>query len=437
MIAVGEVTQSVPTKRAYFVNFYDGVEKLCSIGNIGIDIPLREGDKVLCAFSDTRVNSGWVILCRIDTPRLPKPGEENLEKSIEQQLAEEQENLIKTAVGGYEPDGIPDWGGGWDEPPTYGEILAKSRTSQGFSKVMSDGSMINFVDQILHIVLSKHNKAAIFRMKQLILDVIPGFFLNVTPKDQVDVQPEAPTEATSPNKKKVIIESGIAPDPEDNLIDFFMEAGILKQMDDPGYGKSVDTQGKKIKRGGRVRIRDFAIFESDIENKELRLTFQIPGTAPTDLYQIRANTSEFVISWGKQFFAIRDSGIMMKGDLLGFAGPWAMWSKMTTEPLMHNTELSEDQMQPICEWKEDAPAGGIKFLKSVYFGQNEEPAVLQSFIDNVYTKEMDLIRDHFHSYSPPAVVTGTSPALQAGLLVLDALLDPPLVSDILSGQITI
>jgi len=437
MIAVGEITQSIPTKRAYYVNFYDGIEKLCYLGNIGIDIPLKETDKVLCAHSDTKVNSGWVILCRIDTPRLPVPGEENLEKSVEQQLANEQEDLIKTAVGGYETDGVPDWGSGGDDSPVYGEIMAKSRTSEGFSKVMSDGSMINFVDHILHFILSKHNKAAIFRMKQLILDVIPGFFLNITPKDTTDVQPEAPTEASSPDKKKVILESGLAPDPEDNLIDFFMEAGILKQMDDPGYGKSADTQGKKIKRGGRLRIRDFAILESDIENKELRLTLQIPEADPTDLYQIRANASEFVISWGKQFFAMRDSGIVMKGDLLGFAGPWAMWSKTATETLMHNTELTEAQMEPICEWKEDAPAGGIKFLKSVYFGQNEEPAVLQSFIDNVYTKEMDLIRDHFHAYSPPAVVTGTSPALQAGFLVLDILLDPPLVSNILSGQITI
>lgn len=432
MISVGEVTQAIPSKKAYYVNFYDGTEQLCKIGNIGIDIPLNEGDKVLCVISDTPVSSGWIILCRIDEPPVKKSTKETDEdrtKSKEQKLAEEQEDLISKAVGGYAPDGVPNWGSEDDAPSVYGEILAKSRTSEGFQKILSDGSILNFVDAILHFVLTKHNKAAILRAKQLILDIIPGFYFNIIPAEDVQL-PEVPDSAKKPDKRKTRLEAGLSPDPETQIIDFFLEAGLLFDRDDPGYGKSQKTNSKKIKSGLRLRIGDFGVLEVDVDNKEIRLTVDVPDALPTDLYQIRLNQSEFVISWGKQFMSFRDDGILLKGDLLGFAGPWAMWSKAITDPLLHNMTLSESQMKPVVEWKEDGT--GIKFKKSVYFGNDEELAVLQSFIDNVYDVDKEALKNHFHTYAPPAVVTGTAPALQAIFEVTGALTEDPVISQILS-----
>lgn len=432
-ISVGEVTQAIPSKRAYLVNFFDNSEQLCRLGNYGVDVPLKEGDQVLCVKSDTPVSSGWVILCRLDYPSVGKSAkkiDEDRTKSKEKKLAEEQEDLISKAVGGYEPDGIPDWGwGDGEDPAVYGEILAKSRTSEGFQKILSDGSIVNFVDAILHFVLAKYNKAAILRAKQLILDIIPGFYFNITPVEDIQL-PKIPDSAQKPDKRKMRIEAGIAPDPEDNILDFFLEAGLLFDRDDPGYGKSTDTTGKRIQRGLRVRIGDFAIFEIDVENKEIRLTSDVPGVDPTDLYQIRLNQSEFVVSWGKQFMSFRDDGILLKGDLIGLAGPWAMWSKTITSSLLHNTELSRDQMQPVAEWKEDGT--GIKFNKSVYFGDNEELAVLQSFIKDVYDVDKKALGLHFHTYTPPALVTLTSPALQLAFKATDLLTEDPAISKMLS-----
>jgi hypothetical protein len=226
------------------------------------------------------------------------------------------------------------------------------------------------------------------------------------------------------------LEAGLAPDPENNLIDLFLEAGLLFEMDDPGYGRSQTTTGKKVKKGLRFRIGDFGILEFDTVNKELRLTINVEDAPPTDLYQIRLNQEEFVISWGQQFISMRSDGILLKGDLLGFAGPWAMWPAAITNSLLHNTTLTEDQMRPIAEWKEDGT--GIKFSKSVYFGNNEELAVLQSFIDNVYDVDKEALKTHIHTYVPPALVTGTSPALQVVFEVTGVLTEDAAISQMLS-----
>jgi hypothetical protein len=437
MISVGEVTQAIHSRGAYYVNMYDGTEQLCRLGNVGVKVPLTEGDQVLCVISDTPVSSGWIILCRLDEKKIPLVGplalDKDRTKSKEQRYAEEQEDLISKAVGGYAIDGVPDWGEGEGDPPVYGEILAKSRTSNAFQKVLSDGSIINFVDEILHLVLAKYGSAAILRAKQIICDVVPGFGFKVVPQKDIQL-PNVPDKAQKVEKTKTRLETWLSSDSDNDLLDFFLEAGLLFDKDDPGYGKSVDTKGQKIKRGLRLRIGDFAIFEIDNENNEIRLTSEPPGATPDDLYQIRWTVGqEFVISWGKQFISFRDDGILLKGTLLGFAGPWAMWSKTVTDLLRHNTELDRDQMKPVCEWKEDGT--GIKFNKSVYFGDNEELAVLQSFIDTVYSTDKEALKVHFHTYAPPAVVTGTAPALQAILEATDALLIDPVISNVLSDVI--
>jgi hypothetical protein len=387
--------------------------------------------------SDTQVSSGWIIICRLGQQFVPPPDEttdEDRVKSKQQRLAEEQEDLISKAVSGYAADGVPDWGDGGDDPAVHGDVLAKSRTSDAFWKVMSDGSIVAFVDEILHFILAKYNKSTILRMRELLLDVIPGFQFKVTPQPESMQMPSTPEGPTKPEKKKMRIETGIASDPDDTSPDFFLEAGLLYDQEDPGLGKGKPTKGKRIKSGLRLRVGDFGIFEVDLKNKELRFTMSIPEATPDELYQIRMNQDEFVVSWGKQFVAFRSTGIMLKGDLLGFAGPWAMWPKTVTSTLLHDIELSEQQMKPVAEWKEDGT--GIKFKKSVYLGNSEELAVLQSFIDNVYSIDAEALKSHFHTYTPPpSPVTGNSPALQAILEATGALTEDTAISTMLSDVI--
>jgi hypothetical protein len=427
MISVGEVTQPVPSKRAYLVSFYNGTEQLCQTGNFGIEVTYDVGDQVVCVTPTSGVRQGPIILCRINPPAIPNKDKENLGKSVLQLLAEEEENLIANAVQGYQPDGIPDWGRVEDRNPlSIGDIQTRSRTSEAFSQITPDGSIINFVNELLHLVLASRKSAAILRMKELFMDVIPGFRLNVGEVSDPEIQkPDAPKRIED---KKVRLESFLASDPEEpNTLDFGALLGALNPNDDPKFGQSQATRGKRFKRGGRIRLGDLGVFEVDLDQNEIRFTLS-RSDAP-GLYQIRLNKEEAVFSWGSQFVSFRDEGLLIKADMIGLAGPWGMWSPETVAGFTHDVQPDEQTFQPIAEWKTSAGESGIKFSRSVYFGSKEEPAILEGYIDTFLKPQLELLGAHTHNVT--AVGAPTGPMLPP-ITVLNSLIQEPTVDTYLS-----
>lgn len=425
MISVGEITQPVPSKRAYLVNLYNGTEQLCQTGNFGVEVPYDVGDQVLCVTPTTGVRQGPVILCRINSPAIPDKDSENLEKSVAERLAEDEENLISNAVGGYERDGIPDWGDVGDRNPlSVGDARLKGRTSDSFTNITPDGSIVQFVSELLHFILASRNNAAILRLQELLLDVVPGFQFKIGGvTDRRTKKPDGPTRI---DDKKVRLSSFLSSDPEDLDLDFGILMGALDPNEDPGNGKSKSTSGKRFDRGARIRLGNMGVFEIDLDQEEIRLTLNKSGPG---LYQMRVNKEEAVFSWGDQFVAFRDEGLLVKADMIGVGGPWAMWSPQTVAGFSHDVQPDEQTFQPMVEWKESPDGSGIKFGRSVYFGSEEEPAILQGYIDTYLTPQIDLLSGHQHNTTTPGAPTGP---MFPSLTILNSFIQEPIVDTYLS-----
>jgi hypothetical protein len=217
----------------------------------------------------------------------------------------------------------------------------------------------------------------------------------------------------SRERPKVLLKSAFFGDPDEQEVpDLYMEAGRCPDLYDWGNAISPRTLGKRLKRGFRFRIGGFADLEIDLERKEFRFTMA-DDAAPSP-FQFRINPDEAVLTRGSQFISFNDKGIFLKGNVIGLAGPWTMWSAADlagfTHQAMPQTRTDGTPfLSTACEWKDAAAGAGVKFVKSAYFGKNEEPAVLQNFLSKTYSR---LARDLAqHQHQATAIGSPTSPPL--------------------------
>jgi hypothetical protein len=440
-IFTGRVDIAVPAKNAYFV-VSTGLRRSGNwarpIDN-GVHRPYGKGEMVLCADTDT----GWYILGR--GPFSPRGEDDGDTTKTPEELQAEQtpESERKKAQGGT-LDTAPNYRAKSEEPILPGDVLIQHRTwppediptaNPSFMGFYRDGSIV--IDAgLLSLLLSNSNGAARLRCERLGLEVIPGLSFDMgmvdptTGKVVVDTSKAENTSFTAGvsdttrEKEKVRVNGYFFSDPDDegNSLypippDLLFEAGRCKETGDWKNGISPRTKDKKLGRGFKFRFYDFLDFEIDIENKELRLTIYDPDNpAPAGSpFQFRLNPDEAVLTKGAQFISFQEKGIFLKGQLLGFAGPWTMWSEADTAKFSHDsmpqTRVNgKPFLSTVCEWKDDILAPGVKFTTSAFFGQNEEPAVLQSFLTDTYARDMRDLAIHTHNIITPVPGTPTTVA---------------------------
>jgi hypothetical protein len=229
------------------------------------------------------------------------------------------------------------------------------------------------------------------------------------------------------------VEATLASDPNKNRVDFDLEAGALRDIDDPllGKGRASDTKPYKIKRGARLRLGDFGILEVDNDEAEARLSFAF-GTDPASLYQMRFNQKEATLSWGlQQFISLTDDGLLIKAKAIGLAGPLVMWDPAKTATFMHNQDLTETDWAAVIRWDATQTNPGLRIDKSIYFGDKGEPAVTKPYLDQVFLNFVDLNDKHTHIASGFGAPTGTP------IVPLKAIIEPFLKEPLVDTFLTI
>lgn len=401
---IGWIKEAIWDQNQYTVEFRDQYDatKVRRI-DTGVDEPLNLGDEVLCLYTE---QTNWLIMGRILVPE--KFIQDDDEKSKEQRILEDHRRLIGQYVSGENDAGVGDSGvpryrNEDDDPLGFGDAEIRSRTSGAFVRADSSGSILAVVSNILCMVMDTFRLGILHRCKQYLLDVVPGFRLKIhSPKKQDTPKvPEKAESSTQPERLKV--EATLASDPEKDQIDFDLEAGALRDIDDPnlGKGRASETKPYKIKRGMRIRIGDFGIFEIDNDVDELRLSFSYGETSEA-LYQLRFGPKEATLSWGlNQFISLTDDGLLIKAKKIGLAGPWVMWDPTKVDTFKHNLDLAATEWSPVCRWDASQTVPGLRFEKSVYFGDKGEPAITQSYLDSVLTPLTTALDAHVHNIITP------------------------------------
>lgn len=411
----GVVENAFPADNRYEVLvFGGGVRLTCRLGETGTAAPLQAGDPVLVATG----KSGPIIICKIP---VAVPPSDDAQQSLSQILAKaEQDMLSDLSAPQTGTANKPSFQQG-DVVPTFGDVLIRSRVSNAMFGIFSDASMILKATNLLFFGLLSRFRAAVITSGRLIVNVIPGFVLKVLdiPKGKA---PKVGTEPEQTDERVVRLESSLSSDPTKPADrDVAVEMGGLRDWDDTGTGASQTSMGQKITRGLRMKVRNFGLFESDNELGEMRVTYLQDVREKQGVYQFRINKDEVALSWGDQFMLLNKDGFFIKAKLIGLGGPWAMWDPGVVQGFTHRTSPSD--LTPICEWTTSGKSGpGIKFAKNVYFdgdgvflkhayfGPKGEPAVLKSFLTQVYMSEMVNVSTHVHGFTPPATVL-VSPSL--------------------------
>jgi len=416
----GLVENVFPADGRYEVLVHGGTRVTCRNMDIGMQVPLKEGDSVVIADSPC----GWIILARVPMPVAPN---DDAQKSLSQILAKaEQDMKVEPQTGVANK---PSFQGEQEHVPTFGDILMRSRVSDAMMGIFSDASVILKSAQILYVGLLSRFRAAVITAGRLIINVIPGFSLKIWDVPKKSMQTVG-NEAQQQDETVKRLEMSFATNPPDSTKpasetdrDVTLFAGGLKEWDDFGYGQSALASGKKMTRGIQMKIRDFGMFESDHDVREMRVTYLKDQTQSPGLFQFRINSDEVVLSWGDQFMSLNKDGLFFKAKVIGFGGPWVMWDPAVVKTFTHDKSPSDQT--PICEWFQGtAKSGpGIKFSKSVYFGGNgvfqknayfgssEKAAVLETFLTDVYAKDLQKLMAHTHGFTPPTGPVLISPDL--------------------------
>jgi hypothetical protein len=410
---LGVIDKAYHTKKIYYVTMLGlGVQQVCHPCDLGVYNPYKEGDQVLCSHHNL---FGWIIVCRV--PLAQAPIENGAEKTVLELLAEEQEQFQDYALGKSDTENLPNYGDPNEEfTPVHGDVIMKSRETETQVRTFSDGSLIHFVSNILYAAFLAAKNALVFTARQITVNIVPGFIFKVFTEKQDDTS-KIDDSPTPQDKAPVRLEASLSSDsdkPTDR--DFAVEAGGLRDADDLKFGRSKKTLNQTIKRGARIQLRKFGTLEVDNELNEVRLTVSKDGSnAASNLYQLRFNEDEAVISWGKdQFISLNSEGLFIKAKTIGFGGPWVMWDPAKVATFTHDKTPSP--LDPLCEWYQGSMGAGIRFKKSVYFGSKGELAVLKSFVDEVYKSDVQALMTHVHGYVPPAsTVTLVSPDLIGSL----------------------
>jgi hypothetical protein len=411
----GTVETVYSSKSLYDVTLFEGVRVTCRALDMGVDAPYKQKDTVLVSNGQ----GGAIILGRIPTP--VAPSEESAQKDLSQLLAEQAEVIAALASGRPMTLGQPSFQSE-REVAVPGDAILKSKTSKARVGVRSDGSFIAATSRILFMALLAAKQAAVITAKRFFLNVIPGFVLKIYTTEKQE-NPQVGTEARQVDAPVVRVESSLASDPETPAErDFAFEAGGLREMDDLGTGVSSVTTGKKLKRGGRLKVGNFGVLEADHDNKEIRFTLSKEGSSAATPYQFRINDKEMTFSWGSQFMTLRDEGFFVKANVIGLAGPWTMWSPSSVAAFTHK-DAPTPTSPPVCEFVATGAGGpGIKFNNNVYFGSGayfgakSEPAVLKSFVTEIYGQDLlTALMAHVHGFTPPVGPVLISPDLMGKL----------------------
>lgn len=410
----GRVKAAYPSKGYYSVVLYDGAMVVCRVGDAGTGVAYSVDETVLVALG----GGGPIILCRIPGP-VPPPTDKDDQKNLDQLLAEQAEALQAAALGISTSSGIPSFSPQNGDLLGDGEAFIESKTSGARFGTYSDGSLLMRSSKILFAALLAAKQAAVITAKRFFLNIVPGFVLKIYTTDK-QKNPQVGSQADKVKDPVVRLEASLASDPANpKTRDLAVEAGGLRESDDLDTGQSKASAGKKLTRGLRLALGDFGLIEADNTVKELRLTVPKQGDVAGRLHQMRINQNEVVLSWGDQFLMLNDSGFFIKANSIGFAGPWVMWDPAKTAQFTNKDTPAP--LNPTCEFVTGARGPGIKFNENVYFGsgayfgKKSEPAVLQSFVTQIYAQDIGALIKHVHGYTPPAVVTLISPDLAAQL----------------------
>jgi len=376
----------------------------------GVEEPLDIGDEVLCLYTK---QTNWVIMGRILVAE--KTIQDDSEKSKEQRLLEEHRRLIGQYISGENDagvgdSGVPNYRNEDEDPLGFGDAEIRSRRSGSFVRCDSSGGILAVVSDILCMVMDTFKTGILHRCKQYLLDVIPGFRLKIRSRPQ-QTSPEVPATAKpSTQPEFMTIEATLASDPDKDQVDFDLEAGALRDIDDPllGKGRAKETTPYKNIRGMRLRLGDFGFLEIDNDVAETRLSFMY-GETSEELYQLRFGPKEATLSWGlEQFISLTDDGLMIKAKKIGLAGSWVMWSPKDTAKFQHNQDLTPIEWSPVCRWDDSQTVPGLRFEKSVYFGDKGEPAITESYLDTVLTPLTTALDAHVHNIITPVPGSPTS-----------------------------
>lgn len=385
----------------------------------GIQRPYDQGETVLCAYAD----GVWVILGRVPTPvTATQQAEGDLEKTTDELAAEQLADLKLQLAQGSNLDGLPNYRPKSERPLLPGDVSIKHTGTASSVTTYADGSFVVDTGGILTAMFSTVEDLLGLRMERLHAEIVPGAELDVglinpslgqVPASQPSSEYTAGVTDVSKERKKLRGTLLFQSDPDGTVPDCLVEAGRCQEIGDWGNGISSRTVSAKLSTGLKVRLGDFADFEIDLKNKEIRLTVVDPNN-PTRFtpapFQVRMNPDEFVLTRGTQFISFRDEGIFLKGDVVGLAGPWTMWSQADLATFTHQSVPAtrvdgKPFLDPVCDWKDDPLAPGIKVVTSAYFGQNEEPAVLQKFLTDHYKKDIAGLLQHTHTSSTPGSPT--------------------------------
>lgn len=418
---LGRIVKAYHTKKVYYVDMFDGVQQVCHPSDPGIDNPYKESDLVLCAQHST---FGWIIICRIPLPQAPV--ENGIEKTVSELLAEEQEQFQDYALGKSDTENLPSYNDPEEEfTPVHGDVVMKSRETDTSVRIFSDGSLIHYVSNILYSAFLAAKNALVFTARQITFNIVPGFVFKVF-TEKMDDTSKVDDSPTPQDKEPIRLESSLSSDPDKPADrDFAVEAGTLRDADDLRFGQSAKTKGQSMKRGARIQLRKFGTLEVDNELNEVRLTLSKEGSGANNLYQLRFNEDEAVISWGSdQFISLNANGLFIKAKTIGFGGPWVMWDPAQVATFTHDKTPSP--LDPMCEWYKGASGVGIRFKKSVYFGQKPDVPVLKSFVDQVYKPQIEGLSKHTHlGVMPGPSSTSNSPTVDAAVQLAETEIPKP------------
>ena len=435
MYKIGWILEAFWDKGYYTVEFRDQYEatKAKRI-DTGVEEPLDLGDEVLCLYTK---DTNWIIMGRIVAPDKSVPSDN--EKSEEQRLLEEHRKLIGQYISGETTSGTnddasPNYRSEDEDPLGVGDAEIRSRSKGNFVRCDSSGSILAVVSNILCTVMDTFKNGLLHRCSQYLLDVIPGFRFKVTASAQQNA-PGVPTSATpSTQPEHTTVEATLASDPSKNQVDFDLEAGALRDIDDPmlGKGRASKTVPYKIKRGARLALGQFGILEVDNEMDELRISF-VYGADPTvELYQMRFNPKEATLSWGlNQFISLTDDGLLIKAKSIGLAGPLVMWDPLKTATFMHNQDLTKTDWAAVIRWDNTKAEPGLRIDKSIYFGDKGDPAVTKGYLDNVVDLMLTMEDAHTHQVTMIGAPTG------APIIPMKPVIQPFLTEPIVDTFLTI
>lgn len=409
MIKAGKVMAVFPNRRSYMVLIDNGVVVDASVIETGTDFTVMKDDRVACAMLP---EVGWKIVGKFRAPQVRKESNEQ-QQTVAQRIAEEQawlNSILTRSNLSDQTNYLKDD----EEPLLEGEVALRSLINESSVTIFNDGSIVGRITDALLFFMSKIKGIALLSAKRLILRLIPGVKVDVGLQETGETQ--NPDTTTKPKVKATVTLASDPDKPEEQ--DVFLEVGDLDKNAER-YGASNKTRQQILSRGLRFIMEKFSIAEVDNDRGEMRLTYiqseekKDPKGNP---FQIRINDDEVVLSWGEQYLSLTDTGLMIKANRIGLAGPVDMWDPAQVAAFSHRDGFpSVMTPDPVTlKWYAEGQPPGLLCTKSIYFGDSKEPALLKNFIDQYMKNVWAPLMSHTHPVAAPGGTTGpmSGPALE-------------------------